>query len=456
MPITFGTPASGTGTTNSFSTGSVTVASGETLIVCVGVASSSADDVTGVVFNTGTPQNLAQVSQIQFSSGSNGGRIEVWELTSPTAGSATVTINTTGTPQIKGAVAIPVQGAVAGASWRDANVDASGLSTTPSVTVTSAVNDLSVAFLVYRNTTISFTADASPVSEINRWHSGNASSSSHCRIVLLTETGAASTSPSGTLGSSGGWGMIGFNVNENAAPVATSLAMTTQPAGAVTNVAFTTQPAVQIKDQFGANFSQAGTTITAAIATGTGALIGTTTANTDANGLATFTNLGINGTGNHTIQFTGGGLTPVTSATVNVAARVATSLSITTQPSGAVDATPFTTQPVVRVLDQVGDTINDAGRAISAAVQTGTGVLSGTTPVNTNASGIATFTDLEIAGTGAHVLRFSGAGVTLVDSASFNVAAGGGGGGSPTTAVDRRRRGVAATHVLKEYLRSLP
>ena len=78
MPITFGTPASGTGTTNSFSTGSVTVASGETLIVCVGVASSSADDVTGVVFNTGSPQNLVQVSQIQFASGSNSGRIEVW------------------------------------------------------------------------------------------------------------------------------------------------------------------------------------------------------------------------------------------------------------------------------------------------------------------------------------------------------------------------------------------
>jgi hypothetical protein len=60
-----------------------------------------------------------------------------------------------------------------------------------------------------------------------------------------------------------------------------------------------------------------GETVTASIASGT--LEGKTTATTDANGVARFTDLGINGVGDHTIEFTAGTFS-VTSSPVSVAA----------------------------------------------------------------------------------------------------------------------------------------
>jgi hypothetical protein len=76
------------------------------------------------------------------------------------------------------------------------------------------------------------------------------------------------------------------------------------------------QPAVRVTDASG---PVDGAQVTASLASGTGALEGRTTATTDANGDAIFADLGISGTGEHTIEFTTG-TTSVTSSPVTISA----------------------------------------------------------------------------------------------------------------------------------------
>src|SRR6188472_1498711 len=60
------------------------------------------------------------------------------------------------------------------------------------------------------------------------------------------------------------------------------------------------QPIVVVKDAAGV--AVAGAVVTAAIASGTGGIQGAVTATTKANGSATFADLGIAGTGNHSLR----------------------------------------------------------------------------------------------------------------------------------------------------------
>jgi hypothetical protein len=95
--------------------------------------------------------------------------------------------------------------------------------------------------------------------------------------------------------------------------------ITNPPVSALSSEVFdpVVQPAVTLTDAGGAPVS--GTQVTASIASGTGTLEGTTTATTDANGVARFTDLGINGTGDNSIEFTAGTAT-VTSSPVTISA----------------------------------------------------------------------------------------------------------------------------------------
>lgn len=90
------------------------------------------------------------------------------------------------------------------------------------------------------------------------------------------------------------------------------------PTQALTKEVFdpSAQPAVRVTD---AGDPAVGVQVTASIATGSGVLEGTTTATTNANGDAVFGDLGINGTGEHTLEFTAGTAT-VQSSPINLAA----------------------------------------------------------------------------------------------------------------------------------------
>ncbi len=206
------------------------------------------------------------------------------------------------------------------------------------------------------------------------------------------------------------------------------LTVTTQPSASVqSGIAFPVQPAVQVRDGAGNAVSQAGVVVTAAIATGGGTLGGTLTASTNAGGVATFTNLSITGTiGARTLSFTATGLTPATSGTVTVTAGTAAQLTVTTQPSANVQSgIAFPVQPAVQVRDGAGNAVSQAGVVVTPAIATGGGTLGGTLTATTNASGVATFTNLSITGTaGPRTLSFAAAGLTGVTSGTVTVGAG--------------------------------
>ena len=84
------------------------------------------------------------------------------------------------------------------------------------------------------------------------------------------------------------------------------------------------QPVVQVTDASGN--PAAGVQVTASTASGSGSLEGTPSATTDAGGIARFADLGISGTGSHTLEFAAGS-SSVTSSPVDVAALPAEATS---------------------------------------------------------------------------------------------------------------------------------
>ncbi|HYW09880.1 MAG TPA: cadherin-like domain-containing protein, partial [Longimicrobium sp.] len=212
------------------------------------------------------------------------------------------------------------------------------------------------------------------------------------------------------------------------AGAATQLAITTQPSDtAASGATFARQPVVQLRDASGNAVAQAGVSVTAAIASGAGTLGGTTTATTNASGVATFTNLSITGAvGDRTLSFSASGLTSATSGTITITAGAATQLVITTQPSSTAPAgATFAQQPVIQIRDASGNAVAQAGVSVTAAIASGAGTLGGTVTVTTDATGAATFTNLSIGGaTGDRTISFSATGLTSVTSGTVTVTTG--------------------------------
>lgn len=210
----------------------------------------------------------------------------------------------------------------------------------------------------------------------------------------------------------------------NPTPVATKLAVSTQPAGARDSTLMDTQPAVRLQDVSSGNVLEAGRTVTVAITSGTGSLSGTLSKVTDSSGIATFTDLKIVGSGSHTLRFTSSGLTQIDSSafTVNAASKVV----IVTHPSTATSGVLMTNQPVVRLQDANSLNVTKSGVTITASKASGSGSLAGTTGVATDASGVVTYSDLTITGADTYTLQFASTGLTTATSNSFTVNAAGG------------------------------
>lgn len=156
------------------------------------------------------------------------------------------------------------------------------------------------------------------------------------------------------------------------------LAQRTPPSPtAQVGVPFNRQPVIQVRDASNNPVQVAGITITAAIATGSGTIGGTTTATTGPNGRATFSNLEINGaTGAHTLLFAASGLQSVNSSTVTVA-PAGTSTNITSDapdpsaPGQAVTVTWDVTSPGGTPTGTVQVTVSGGSETCSADVSAG-------------------------------------------------------------------------------------
>ena len=182
--------------------------------------------------------------------------------------------------------------------------------------------------------------------------------------------------------------------------------ITTQPSATPQNgVEFPQQPVVEVRDGSGNVVS--GESVTATIVSGGGTLGGTTTVTTGPGGVATFTDLSITGTiGDRTLKFAAGSIS-ATSSTIALQAGAPATLAITVQPpSTAVSGVTLGQPPQVAVRDASGNLV--AGQDVTVAIALGGGALGGTPVVSTNASGVATFGDLSIAGApGDRTLSFS-------------------------------------------------
>jgi uncharacterized protein YjdB len=247
------------------------------------------------------------------------------------------------------------------------------------------------------------------------------------------------------------------------------LALSTQPApSASTGVAFAQQPRVQVRDVSNNAVSQAGIAITASIATGSGTIGGTLTVTTDSTGLATFTNLSITGSGSYTLRFSATGLSSTVSNTISLGAGAPSKLSITTQPSStATSGSAFAQQPVIQLRDASNTAVSQSGVVITAAIATGAGSLDGITSATTNTSGVATFSNLVITGSGAYTVQFSAPGLASATSTTITVSSGSSGGSaeptpSGTIVLDWRAGGaqdmqaVSTLAAFKSYYTSAP
>ena len=213
-------------------------------------------------------------------------------------------------------------------------------------------------------------------------------------------------------------------------PTSTS-SVTTQPSGGQVGAAFGTQPAVTLET---GGSPAAGVVVTAALGTSPSAsglqispvLAGTVTATTNASGVATFTDLKINGpTGAYTLSFSATGYPTATSSSFTLTVGAASALKVSTQPTGGASGGVVTGSPAVTVVDAGGNAVT-THPATMVTVSSATGTIGGTLTATTS-SGVATFTAATLTGLIAptnHTLTFAASGLTSATSSNFNLTVG--------------------------------
>ena len=193
---------------------------------------------------------------------------------------------------------------------------------------------------------------------------------------------------------------------------ASKVVLTTTPTATVANRAvFGTQPVAQIQDANSNPVLTAGVTVTVSISSGGGTLGGTATAQTNASGTATFTNLSIAGTaGARTLSFAATGLTPA-SANVTTTAGAATTISKQDGDNqAAFPNTAVAIAPAVKVADQDGNGVS--GVPVTFAVTGGGGSVNGGGAVS-GSNGVAAVTSWTLgAAEGSNTLSASATGLT--------------------------------------------
>ncbi|MEP7325463.1 MAG: Ig-like domain repeat protein [Gemmatimonadota bacterium] len=335
-----------------------------------------------------------------------------------------VTFNATATSDM------PTQMAI-NAGDNQTTVAGTAVATPPAVRVRDANNN-NVA-----NVSVTFTVTGGGGSVAGPGGSGSST------IVATNSSGIAALN-SWTLGAGVGPNSLNATANGPGGPLqgsplvfsATGIAgppsqitITTQPPATVASGAvFGTTPVVQVRDAGGNPVNQANINVTVSIATGGGTLNGVKTVATTANGQAAFPGLSITGlAGPYTLAFGSGSLTADTSTTITVTAGSGTRLVLTTQPSSSAQSgVAFAQQPVVQLEDGAGNPVSQSSVPVTASIATGGGSLTGTVTVNTNANGIAVFTDLAISGAaGGRTLDFTSPGLTKATSSTVTLGAGG-------------------------------
>ena len=199
-------------------------------------------------------------------------------------------------------------------------------------------------------------------------------------------------------------------------PNQTALLIDVQPYGVVSGDPFTTQPIIKIVDSNGDLVPTATNDVEVSITVvnGSGSLTGTTTV-TAVDGYATFTDLVFTGAGSFYLTFTSTGLTEVDSN--EIATLTPSALVIYDQPVVGLSGELLSTQPIIKIVNWLGDIIPDATDVVDVSLVdvTGSSVLTGTLNA-TASSGYASFSDLIATGAGSFYLTFTSGTLTSVNS----------------------------------------
>jgi hypothetical protein len=207
-------------------------------------------------------------------------------------------------------------------------------------------------------------------------------------------------------------------------PAAETSSLTVAPAGAV--VADGVAPAtltVMVRDAFGNPV--AGAPVQFAVTSGSGGLLSGSPWSTTADGTATAT---LTSTVANTLTVAASlGSGPVVSvASVEFVPGSASRLALPIQPVGGASGGPFTVQPVVEVQDAMGNRVTVSTAAITVSLAPGSaGLLAGVTTVEAVA-GLASFTNLSLAGLVGveYLLNFESVGLSAVTSLTITLTPG--------------------------------
>ncbi len=309
-----------------------------------------------------------------------------------------------------------------------------------------------LAFSIQPTSTVAGVAIAGPVTVEVRDQFDNLASSVNVDITIAIGNNPGSGTLSGTLVRSSGGGDaaftgisinktgVGYTLTASAVGLtgATSAAFDITPAAA-THLVFTSQPTdpttagvsvgtltVEARDDFENLVPTFSNLVTAAIQAnpGTSTLSGTTTA-TPVGGIATFTDLSLNKTGqNYSLRASATGVSNGISDTFDITPAAATHLVWTAQPSTTVAGVAIASpSPQVEARDQFEnrDTNYTAAIVVAIASNPGSSTLSGTTSIAAT-QGRSTFTNLSLNKTGTgYTLSASSGALTGATSNGFNI-----------------------------------
>src|SRR5437763_850449 len=193
---------------------------------------------------------------------------------------------------------------------------------------------------------------------------------------------------------------------------ADTLAWLVPPSNVAAGAHITPALQVEVRDQFGNRVTAATAGITLAIGTNPSSGALTVTPRNAVSGVATFDDASIDKAGSgYTLVASSGGLHPATSAQFNVTAAAATSIAPSAgNNQAATVGTAVATPPAVIVRDQFNNPV--AGVSVTFTPAVGSGSVSPTTPILTNASGVAALTSWTIGTTaGPNSLTATSAGL---------------------------------------------
>ena len=239
----------------------------------------------------------------------------------------------------------------------------------------------------------------------------------------ITNPTSAQTYPAANFSVSTSADTSAFSPNAGVAisPAAASkLAFTSAPSGTTSaGQTFAAQPAIAVEDQY----SNVVTTSTASIAlavTGGATLTCDQTQNTRnaSGGIASFTGCKMNTAGTFTLQASSPPLTSATSNSFTITAAAASKLAFVQTPTDAFAGTAMSPAVTVQVTDAFG---NAVPTSTTVTLSPSAGSFSGNS-VATNASGLATFSNLVSSNTALGVTLTASAGsLTAVTSGTINV-----------------------------------